>query len=672
MALIRGQQITGSVASASYAQTASYALNSGTTFDTGSFVTTSSFNSFTGSYNTGSFTGSFTGSLLGTASYASNSLSASIAQTASYYAETDPVFTSKSGSFVTTSSFNSFTASYSTGSFTGSFTGSLLGTASYATTASYITTAQTASYVLNSVSSSYAATASLAPLYLPLTGGTISGNVTVLGTASIAFLNVQYESASVIYSSGSNQFGDATNDTQTLIGTVIVSGSQHITGSLNVTGGITGSLLGTASYATNALSASYAPTIIPSGRFGISNTSGSYTYYTTFSSSMAAATSGQTVEMFADVVETTNIAIALMDGVNINGNGHTYTLTQAGTANCIQDGGVAVNCAISNITFKRLGGTGSDVNTLPMYITGASKIKGYSTNLIGDGTNIRCLTINNILAEVYGVYCEGTSPVTITSGTLYNSEVRSLLLIGINVATNGKAVKCTGYGYYNGGIVSAGTLMDCTAYDAYVGAMVITAGSATNCVGYGGGGAGITLSGTGVLANCTGYGVGGNGITINGGIYVIGCIGYSTAAAGISMINGIAYDSLGYSTVNNGIYVINSGATITDLRSCKAVSLTSTAIFMDNATSGCKIYNTEAYSKWNNAAGHGIKISGNNAEIVQCILEVTNASANAINAATPFTVKYANNAFKGSTLAINANITQGITNTHDNQGNILI
>lgn len=79
MALIRGQQITGSVASASYAQTASYALNSGTTFDTGSFVTTSSFNSFTGSYNTGSFTGSFTGSLLGTASYASNSLSASYA-----------------------------------------------------------------------------------------------------------------------------------------------------------------------------------------------------------------------------------------------------------------------------------------------------------------------------------------------------------------------------------------------------------------------------------------------------------------------------------------------------------------------------------------------------------------------------------------------------------------
>ena len=101
---------------------------------------------------------------------------------------------------------------------------------------------------------SSAATASFAPNYLPLTGGTINGNVAINGTASIAFLNVTIESASVIYSSGSNQFGDATNDTQTLIGTVLVSGSQRITGSLNVTQGITGSLFGTA---TNSVSSSY-------------------------------------------------------------------------------------------------------------------------------------------------------------------------------------------------------------------------------------------------------------------------------------------------------------------------------------------------------------------------------------------------------------------------------
>lgn len=147
----------------------------------------------------------------------------------------------------------------------------------------------------------------------------ITGNITAT-SASFTYVNTVYETASVIYSSGSNQLGDASDDTQTLWGTVILpSGSLNITGSLRstgeirtdgnvvvgntlltngienpagvgditinsglfkvsivgdtevtgtlkVTGGITGSLQGTASFATNALSASYAPQDpLPSG-----------------------------------------------------------------------------------------------------------------------------------------------------------------------------------------------------------------------------------------------------------------------------------------------------------------------------------------------------------------------------------------------------------------------
>ena len=87
---------------------------------------------------------------------------------------------------------------------------------------------------------------------------TFNGNLTLNGTASLAYLNVSYETASVIYSSGSNQFGDASDDTQTLYGNVIIP-----IGSLNVNGGITGSLLGTAttaSYVLNAVSSSFATT----------------------------------------------------------------------------------------------------------------------------------------------------------------------------------------------------------------------------------------------------------------------------------------------------------------------------------------------------------------------------------------------------------------------------
>ena len=61
--------------------------------------------------------------------------------------ESDPIFTAKSASLLTTESFNLFTASYTTGSFTGSFTGELIGTASWAVravTSSYALQAQSA------------------------------------------------------------------------------------------------------------------------------------------------------------------------------------------------------------------------------------------------------------------------------------------------------------------------------------------------------------------------------------------------------------------------------------------------------------------------------------------------------------------------------------------------
>jgi hypothetical protein len=169
-------------------------------------------------------------------------------------------------------------------------TGSLQGTASYATQA------LSASYAPdNSNRNGLINTGSI--------GGTqsITGSLNVGGTltatsASITYLETVYETASIIYSSGSNQFGDASNDTQTLWGTVnlpsgpfsvtgntllngnvdITTGNLNVyspqarfisdvvvTGSVQVSNGITGSLEGTASFATNANSASFAPTVIP-------------------------------------------------------------------------------------------------------------------------------------------------------------------------------------------------------------------------------------------------------------------------------------------------------------------------------------------------------------------------------------------------------------------------
>jgi len=86
---------------------------------------TISYNGFTSSYTTGSFTGSFIGSLLGTAATASYITASNVVGTvtSASYAESASYLIGGTGSFVTTASFNAFTASYTTGSFTGSFRG---------------------------------------------------------------------------------------------------------------------------------------------------------------------------------------------------------------------------------------------------------------------------------------------------------------------------------------------------------------------------------------------------------------------------------------------------------------------------------------------------------------------------------------------------------------------
>jgi hypothetical protein len=107
--------------------------------------------------------------------------------------------------------------------------------------------------IVGVVSSSYALTASYALNASIETGSfATTGSNTFTGTnsfniisasfasvvsASIEYLSVVYQTSSVIFSSGSNIFGDNANDTQTLFGTVdIRTGPLKVTGSLSVTG----------------------------------------------------------------------------------------------------------------------------------------------------------------------------------------------------------------------------------------------------------------------------------------------------------------------------------------------------------------------------------------------------------------------------------------------------
>ena len=126
------------------------------------------------------------------------------------------------------------TGSFS-GSFTGQFTGSLLGTASWAFNALTASTADDF-YVRGNVTGS---------------------NALFTGTVTAQRLVVQTVSSSVIYSSGSNIFGDELTDTQQFTGSVTITGSLGVNGPSTFNGrvtatNLTGSLFGTSSWATTS------------------------------------------------------------------------------------------------------------------------------------------------------------------------------------------------------------------------------------------------------------------------------------------------------------------------------------------------------------------------------------------------------------------------------------
>jgi len=96
--------------------------------------------------------------------------------------------------------------------------------------------------------------------YAVLSGGNsfigsqnITGDLTVTGTLTVPVIHTIYETASVIYSSGSNQLGDELTDTQTLSGSVKVQGSLTINGIPVTAGQTTGSSLITASVLNNVI-----------------------------------------------------------------------------------------------------------------------------------------------------------------------------------------------------------------------------------------------------------------------------------------------------------------------------------------------------------------------------------------------------------------------------------
>jgi hypothetical protein len=266
MALIKPEQlqsgsysITGSFSGSFYGDGSNLNNLPVPSIDTGSLVTTSSFNSFTSSYYADS--GSFSTRVTNLENF-SSSLDATFATEAELNAATSSL--SASISYLS-SSFETFSGSYNTGSFTGSFVGDGAGLYNLPTqsidTSSLATTGSNTFYGLQTISAS-----SVDPSALDI-------HVKDDGLWAFRIYNDAYSSSSIglaswIDNTGISFLGTETdkplyvyNNANYYSPTLLISSSGvTIDNTLTVNDGITGSLYGTASWAENSTSASYALT----------------------------------------------------------------------------------------------------------------------------------------------------------------------------------------------------------------------------------------------------------------------------------------------------------------------------------------------------------------------------------------------------------------------------
>lgn len=368
------------------------------------------------------------------------------------------------------------------------------------------------------------------------------------------------------------------------------------------------------------------------GVWGIANSSGVYTYYATWALAVAAATSGQVIELFADITEN-SVGYTLKNGVNVNGNGHTIIGTTTATFN---DAGLTVVCDVSNLIISKSSGGALSMTSTSSNITGNCKI--ISTDISYDC----CI----VYGQLTGWSINGSVNYPIA---LYSTGILNYININTTGSTgivsysttckiNNCVVKTAGNGITsnasNGGIVN-----NCT---------VNTNGSAISIV-------------TGEVNNCsatsntsTAIGLGANSSANN-------CYGRSAA--------GVACVGVASSTFNNCEIVTDANVTGTSTPNYYNCKLWSKADWVLNGGGGGKIVNCTIISNYN---GPVIREATTGTYIVDCYFEVTNTGATPIFSSGTPTLYIKGNSVKGTTNFKSAGIVQGQTNTADAQGNIIL
>jgi hypothetical protein len=237
-------------------------------------------------------------------------------------------------------------------------------------TSSYSLFAETAA------SASYAATASLAPLYV-LTSVTSSMTV----ASSSRAISASYSDnanlldgidSTAFAGTGSNVFKSNQTITGSLLisgselitGSLLISGSETITGSLNVSGGITGSLFGTSSWSNNSISSSY------SLSSSYSSTSTTASYATTAQTLLGSVVSSSYAATAS--LAPLYVLISATSSMSVLSSSYALTSSYAATAQTLLGSVVSASYALSS--------SYSATATTASYATTAQTVLGVVTS----------------------------------------------------------------------------------------------------------------------------------------------------------------------------------------------------------------------------------------------------------------------------------------------------
>ncbi len=390
-----------------------------------------------------------------------------------------------------------------------------------------------------------------------------------------------------------------------------------------------------------------------SGVWGIADAAGAYTFYSTIALANAAASAGDTIVLFTNVTETGAVTWNLVNGVNINLNGHTYTLDNAGAIAAITDNAVAVECKISNGIIQRLNGGGSGIAAA--FTNASSEIILDNVKVIEAAAGIALSTTG----KVYGGIYESASAIGAVLANSSTSEIYNAIILGGRVEVQGgKLENCyvSTNSYLD--LSASGKLDRCTIIGESGSFAAVNCQSGTsnngrmsNCVVKSIGGTPALVQNTSItfFHNCYFESTAENAVETTLG-YFYGCTFYSASRVAVDAQRSKFHNCNMYSLTNGGVQTSPEGANY--FYGCNITSLFAT-------TDACTITAT-------GTAGANI--------FSMCNFEVQSSTDFGIASTVASDVYLIGNTFNGMATAIDSNTTniQSTANQHDKFGNVLI